>query len=280
MKKTHRVLSSIILSLLLCLLMTEVRAGGSLHEPELWHGPYWGLSFGAGVTISDNYAFNSNRSIATTRNNLDAITSLIENTVVGEGTAKHNAPIQQAELLIGYNVHQPKSKLLFGGQLEGSVFNSSSSRPRIRVTGETRQINYINPNLNRTAPDTGAQSNIPLDIESIISLIGRVGILYKENNLVYGLVGPTEAQYTLLFDRKWKLGITAGAGFEHKFNEHWSVAAEYRFTHLTFKTDTYQDVISTSFLTNGSTVTNTKVTDVINRDLNLNVANFAIIYRI
>lgn len=282
MKRTHRALSSITLNLLLCSLMTEVRADGYVHQPELWHGAYWGLSFGAGLAKTNNYAFFSNTAITTTRNNIGTITTSFENSTINEGAAKDNAAMQQAEFLIGYNVHQPNSKLLFGGQLEGSIFNSFDSIPYIRTSGETRLVDYINPNRNRTVPDTGAQGNFSLTIDSIISLIGRVGILYKEDNLIYGLVGPTEAKYSLFSDKKWKLGITSGAGFEHKFNEHWSVAAEYRFTRLTFKADNNQDVINTGIGNPplGATVTNTKIIDVAKRDLNLNMANFAVIYRI
>ncbi|BCA94468.1 hypothetical protein TUM19329_08290 [Legionella antarctica] len=114
----------------------------------------------------------------------------------------------------------------------------------------------------------------------MISLIGRVGILAKPNTLVYGLVGPTEAKYLLSTRRDWKLGVTSGAGFEHKFNEHWSVLAEYRFTHLNFNDLNDQNVTNSAFGTNLTSVTTTGLLQTVQRNLNINAGNFAVVYRI
>ncbi|BCA94471.1 hypothetical protein TUM19329_08320 [Legionella antarctica] len=118
MKMKKRAFSSTIIALILCSQVTEVRAGGYVDEPELWNGAYWGLSFGAGGGSSKGEVAVLNSSANEQTNNLGVILTSTQNITPNIGVLNADSQMSQAQLFIGYNVHQPNSRLVYGGQID------------------------------------------------------------------------------------------------------------------------------------------------------------------
>jgi opacity protein-like surface antigen len=86
------------------------------------------------------------------------------------------------------------------------------------------------------------------DIDNLLTVAGRVGLVWQPQSLLYGLAGWSRAQGSLsefegclpvpcdnlAYDGSVDLnGWTVGAGLERLYHDNrWSVRLEYRFTHL------------------------------------------------
>jgi opacity protein-like surface antigen len=137
------------------------------------------------------------------------------------------------------------TNVVFGGQFEGSFFSDISWKAHGKRQGMGNTTLTVSgsgpvPVTTNTFTSTDAVQESQ-KLSSLFSFILRGGILVKPTWLLYLLAGGTEGNFVINnsdFDSfneqnrgQWDLGYTVGGGVEHKFNQNWSLRAEYRFMH-------------------------------------------------
>lgn len=221
-------------------------AGGYVDSqiPELWNGPYYGAYFGGGAAsadgsysqVFDETTFASNAGVV--------IANIVDQTTTTAPSLSGRTNGSVVDLFVGYNYHRPTSEFLLGAQLEGTVFSDirsyvSSNNAEVVETA----TNLLNGDVVSKSHATNVVANY--NMTSMFSIIGRAGFLVRPNTMVYALAGPTEGRFELSYvnnvdfknQTQWQLGVSAGGGVEHKFNQNWSVIAEYRYLHFKVESD-------------------------------------------
>jgi opacity protein-like surface antigen len=297
MRKIHSNLQliSIAAALALSCAATNASADGYLDSkikdaPELWAGPYFGIYFGGGAGNGGSASYDQviNLTSITTLVASGAIVSktTTNTTVSGNPATNRDTSGSVADLLVGYNYHRNNSKFLVGAQLEGSVFSDIKTKAGYITTSVSRVSNNLNgiTTTNTTRPTMSSR----YDLSSMLSIIGRAGFIARPDTMIYGLVGPTEGHFVIPdgFDSnqfnksQWTVGLSSGAGLEHKFNENWSVIAEYRYIYFNLdnsKGNTNQPTESN----NGSavTVTTSNIVTTWKTNFDMNIGKIGIVFR-
>lgn len=271
--------TSLAAALGLCLALSDANADGIMQEPELWAGPYLGLSLGGGGGNYNTDLQESSTLQSMTTNNTAVITANTLTTTQGYARLEGSPTGGLANLFVGYNFHHVNSKLVYGAQVEGALYTTMRGNPNGIKVANVTFINFLTPANNKTTTNNDTLFD-NTTIDSIFSALGRAGALVKPGTLVYGLAGPSAANFLLNQGEKWVIGITAGAGVEHKITEHWSILAEYRFSHFEFDTPTNSVDDNVSF--NGPSMSHTLYTTNTTRssEFNNNMGIFGVVYRI
>ncbi|PJD91496.1 MAG: hypothetical protein CK424_06725 [Legionella sp.] len=259
---------------------------------ELWNGPYLGLHFAAGSGKMKENSSVSARAINSISGGFGR--NVTTTSTIIRGFSSGTLTGSEADVFIGYNVHQPYSRLVWGGQLEGTIFDDIS----IKTIGTNNQSSRaITQNFNGSGVITSTstvdmpQSSVSqrnINIESMFSFLGRGGFLLEPHTYFFGLVGGTEANMTIpngtdpIGSRRswWVLGWTAGTGVEYRITEHWSFLGEYRYTALNYtlhwenpNSNTRVDSVQTNVNTNNNYADS-------QASLNLNLGKIGVVYRI
>ena len=260
-----------------------------MQDKELWSGTYYGVHFGAGSgKVTQSVVINNNHSSFSNSNstNYNITNSSIYNTT-GSNNINGDFTGSQADLFLGYNIHSQQSKYVFGGQLEGTLFSDLT----ITTQGVTNIVTNVTSTATTTlsgdttfANSTRSEAmkmsvNYHDSLTSIVSLLGRVGFLAKDNTLVYGLVGPAEGRFDDTFSSQWQTGLRAGMGVEHKLNKNWSILAEYRFTHFNIKRNSSTISPNLSAQVGNSNLDDYQSLTSFNTSFNYNAGQFGIVYR-
>lgn len=279
----------------------DVCADGILKEAEWWAGPYYGAHFGAGAgrvhgRLRENttqiQTFNSLAGVNTT------VQTFISNDTGYANRLRGNATGSEADLFVGYNFHPASMpNWIYGGQLEGTIFSdigfkSIGTRTVRQNQGQQAFLNGVLFSSSSSVANSTSTVESLDELRSIFSFIARGGMLAQPETLVYGLVGLSEGNFVVPdaqnpFGGKrnqWEEGVTAGAGVEHKFNEHWSLLMEYRYlgfgisrTRANVSSSTSQSVASS-----GSLQTSTFFSHFIgtsHNDLDFHMGKVGIVFR-
>jgi opacity protein-like surface antigen len=195
---------------------------------DSWAGPYIGAYFtaaagGRAFESTDQYTFNRNS------------TRVVNGSPSGEVTGS------MVDLFAGRNWRF--GNFVVGGQAEATI----SSNVNLTNTG---------PYLSRTIDNAGNVGSVSTAIGRTdprltfrAGLVGRAGFLAREDLLLYGLAG-LEFGHFLFTDnddsfgstnRSFAVGYTAGGGVEARYDDHWSLRAEYRYLH--FGTGRWEDLV-------------------------------------
>ncbi|MGV1014447.1 MAG: outer membrane beta-barrel protein [Methyloceanibacter sp.] len=247
--------------------------GGSGHrlqeEPDnfVWSGLYWGTAFGYGAAFSNSRYRNvgrdeftsssSSTSVSGTGDQItlstDTDTSVFEDEFVtsGQSNGKNRSEGALADLYLGVSTHVTP-RLLAGVQVEGTLA-AMPFRSRIKtenvVSSSTNSFSFSsissNGNTNQftdspqsvsTGTRSGGESDLQLDW--MVSVIGRAGWLATPSTLLYGLAGWSYAHFEVdrvpfgfgSIDDFESDGPTIGGGIEQRLSPKWSLRAEYRYT--------------------------------------------------
>ena len=207
----------------------------------------------------------------------------------GSGHLTGNATGSVADLFVGYNYNPLCANFVLGGQLEGTFFSDVSYKlTGIRKSSNTSVAVDSTFGVISSSPSSSTSTEVwEEDLSSMFSLIARAGYLVKPTWLVYVLGGATEGNFVASnFNNnfggqrnKWELGYTVGGGFEHKFNQNWSVRAEYRFLHI--DVDRNQSIASNSSSTQGTSTASFRTTfsSHSSTDFNFNLGLIGIVYQ-
>ncbi|WP_141701935.1 outer membrane protein [Methyloceanibacter stevinii] len=237
-----------------------------------WSGLYWGASVGFGGTGSSSRYWNrhqsrstqewdstsSNRSDGSTNSNTDLSRSIQDTTeyVSGRsaGTEWNNGAL--ADIYLGASMHVTP-RVVAGIQVEGGLSQmlfqstipeekrsrrttgrgSSSSSSSDGDTGQSKSTETDSENQTYTYDEHNK-----LELDWMVSVIGRAGYLATPNTLVYGLAGwsyghfnvedlPFSVGYGQISDFG-SHGITVGGGLEQRLSSKWTLRAEYRYTNF------------------------------------------------
>jgi outer membrane immunogenic protein len=183
--------------------------GSSPGASSIWTGAYMGVSLGVGGTHATASGSSSsfNTGVPT------------DDTFGGSSTFNAGAV---ADLYAGYS--RQWGNWVGGVQAEASL-GRLSSRIDETATGEE--------------PITLTNS---LNLNFMVSALGRVGYLIDPHDQIYGLAGWTFAGFSttatpfggggLVFDSSsfGVNGVTVGAGWERQIADQWTLRAEYRYT--------------------------------------------------
>jgi len=131
------------------------------------------------------------------------------------------------DIYAGVNV-QVAPRVFAGAQVEGAL-------SQMQFNSSTDEVDGV-----RVNPQTNEMSR--LDLEWMISVIGRLGWLATPETLIYGLAGWTYGHFEvneLVWQAGFKElndfgsnGFTVGAGGETKIAPMWTLRAEYRYTNF------------------------------------------------
>lgn len=299
LKKLNFATTYTALSFMFSLSAAQAASSGVLDKDytELWQGPYYGIYFGfASGDVDATFARIQKLSSRSINQGNQTIVTQTTSYLTSDTSGTFTGTT--AELFMGYNFHKSNSKVVLGAQIEGTLLSdlplTSTGILNNRGISQSVTTSALGQLLNSSITNFNPTQAVDLqnDVQSMFSLVGRAGILARPHTLVYGLVGPTEGHFvnpspfSLGYDKRstWETGITAGAGLEHKFNAHFSLIAEYRFTHF----DITQEFSSGStneqnaiFLNNSRTFLNsvTAFHESIKTKLDLNVAKVGLVYR-
>jgi outer membrane immunogenic protein len=238
-----------------------------IQEPPLyanWSGFYWGTAFGVGSASSHSRyrtfrQFNSQNSEVSTVLESDGTTTLQTFTDFSEssdalsgitGTDQHQGAL--GDLYLGVNGHLTP-RILLGAQVEGSLVEMSFDSKLKNETGTFTQ-SFRNTQTevssdgstsqsSNSASSAGTQTNRypgsnQLQLDWMVSIIGRAGWLATPSTYLYGLAGWSYGHFEVdelqfgfgLFDEFGAHGPTVGGGIEQKLSPKWSLRAEYRYT--------------------------------------------------
>lgn len=291
MEKTYMTLQLTRIATVLALscVATNVLADGYVgskpnNAPELWSGPYFGMYFGGGAGHMDTSFSSTTDSTSLTFDNLGAFTesSTTRISTIGQLDNRHLTG-SVADLFVGYNYHKNNAKLLVGAQLEGSVFSDITMKSA-NVLGSVSNVSDTKAaGTTTTISHSSVGTSTRYDLSSMLSIIGRAGFLARPNTLIYGLAGPTEGNFVIpdaaegvrANKSQWQLGYSAGGGLEHKFNENWSVVAEYRHMHFHINTQLVTSMPSTT----PTSATTNVVSTYWSSNIGMNVGKIGIVFR-
>jgi len=283
-----------VLALAVSSLISTAYADGILESSaaELWAGPYVGAYFGGG-NGNFNTTYKSNQFISNTFGSIPIQSSSAS--TLSSGVLHGQAKGSFADFIVGYNLH-PRERIVTGAQLEGNIFNDIAAKSSGNLNNSIQFRNVSGTSQANFATTTTSTFSIRRNLTSILSVICRGGVLIIPNALVYGLVGPTEGNFSIpdapsyeletTSKNIWKLGISAGAGLEYKWSDHWSFLAEYRylgFNNINSIGSRSSPTASLSGSAAGSTSvvrgTNT-ATNSSQSSLNMNIGKIGVVYRI
>jgi opacity protein-like surface antigen len=238
------------------------QSGKSLVEPPpeyVWSGLYWGTSFGYGSTSSKTRYRIRDRSTSTSTSSSsefgedsfsDTSRGVSQQTTTGESEGENDGAL--ADLYLGVSTRLTP-RILAGVQVEGALtqmnFNSpngpqqivSSSTSRGRSSFTSRD-GFMDESTGSSQSDESRTSlpgfNNDIQLDWMVSVIGRAGWLATPSTLLYGLAGWSYGRFEL-DETAFALngsgeygahGLTIGGGFEQKLSPKWSLRAEYRYT--------------------------------------------------
>ena len=246
--------------------------GGKLTEQPVdsgWGGLYWGTSFGYGSAFSKsryrqvrNYEetwTSNNRETqlqddGTTETELEFDHSTWEQTFDATGSSKGSDETDGviADLYLGASA-LIMPRVVAGFQIEGSLsemtFDSSVGKEKFsfeeKFTSRDSDVSsdgdtFQSSSSSQTA-GTGTRifpGRNEVDLDWMVSVIGRAGVLATPTTFVYGLGGWSYGHFQvseLIFGgnkiREFNSdGPTVGGGIERKLSPKWSLRAEYRYT--------------------------------------------------
>ncbi len=289
-------------------------------EINSWNGTYIGAHVGAGSgTISQSFSDQS-----TVKQQVFPGVALVPSSVgvstltsVGAGFRDGNSTGSHLDVFVGYTYHPQASSVLVGGQLEGTLFNNLTMKASGIRTGQIEQATTTLVQSTNNLYRTNSISEMSMDLQSMVSMVGRAGVLVKHNTLLYGLLGATEGNFLTLDTpvaeglssnptsiptvsttslsviplqgatgnqrSQWKLGMTAGGGVEYQLTQHWSLLGEYRYLRFSFN---QRSSIDSSFNTTNqltqelSGTANRSGSQTTHSTLNYNLGQVGIVYRI
>ncbi len=192
-------------------------------QPANWDGYYAGLALGLSEATADTQA--------NTIGGLNYFNTTDHGLIDPQGKRSLDATTLTGGALAGLNRQ-------FGNIVAG--LEADVTRSKFNEQYGSGPINYL------TQPTHTFNVRTKVTSEWIVSVRPRVG--YAQNNsLFFASAGPamTRLNYDYYFsdtfnpldtrvtESKFKLGWSAGAGYEHKFTDDWSVKAEYLHTRFT-----------------------------------------------
>jgi opacity protein-like surface antigen len=239
-----------------------------LPEENGWSGLYWGASFGYGSAFSKSKYQNVGRrryqstsadsstdvqDDGSTEMRFDTYKSVEEfvTNAASDGTDRREGAL--ADLYLGASTHLTP-RIVVGAQVEGTLsemtFGSTINRhdtTRKRKSTDTSfssgdDFNYQSKDSSRSS---GKSTDIypdptELQLDWMVSVIGRAGVLATRTTFLYGLAGWSyghfdveEMPYDFGHDKIQDFhanGPTVGGGIEQKLSSKWSLRAEYRYT--------------------------------------------------
>lgn len=237
-----------------------------------WSGLYWGTSVGFGAAGSSSRYWNNHRSQYTSTSNdtnsyqsddfaysdrygSQSIEESIEH-ISGrsQGTEWNSGAL--ADLYLGTSTHITP-RIVAGVQVEGGLSQMLFQSTIPREYRTSRRTERGTSTSNSDDGDTsrsrskGSGSEVQtytydehnkLELDWMVSVIGRAGYLAAPNTLLYGLAGWSYGHFTaedLPFNVGYgqisdfgSHGITVGGGLEQKLSSKWSLRAEYRYTNF------------------------------------------------
>ena len=126
---------------------------------------------------------------------------------------------------------------IVGGQVEATIASDIAAS----VTGplQSKQVQQFGGVISSSASGATTNGNEP-QLKFRAGLVGRAGFLVQPNLLLYGLAGLEFGHFIFpdaddtfgSANRNWASGYTAGAGLEARYDDHWSLRAEYRYLHF------------------------------------------------
>ncbi len=294
MKKNIQTFQTILMTLALALTVTEATSAQTNKVTlEQWSGVYFGAYLGGGQGYSSSTYSQVSQATSITTSTGGAVlpsNTRARSTTSGELTGLNtNAAV--ADLFIGYNYHHDDAKLLVGAQFEGTVFSDITTKSAKVLNTMTTSTNVLTGVSVSNYSYNGIVTRYQLG--SILSVVARAGVLARPDTLIYGLIGPTEGNFsipdavepTFFNSTQWKIGMSAGGGFEHKLNKNWSILAEYRYLYFNNinNTSTLTTPASTSSFGNGAVVNNTTTTSTVvttwKNNFSMNIGKIGVAYR-
>ncbi len=278
----------------------------SKNAVELWQGAYLGLHFAAGSgTMNERTTIDSSTYSPSLNNGSGQISTTVTHTA---GYSNGSLTGSEADVFIGYNFHHADSRLVWGGQLEGTIFDNliAKSIGTNNLTSTTTTQFYNSGTITSTTVSSAPQTYVlqrNVDIQSMFSFLGRGGFLLAPTTYLYGLIGGTEAHMAIPFYASantgggiansvsvadttgskrnwWVLGWTTGVGLEYKITEHWSFSGEYRYLALHYSLN-WQNPSSSSTISSTQDNTTTNANNSLSHaSLNLNLGKAGVVYRI
>ena len=196
---------------------------------DSWAGPYIGAYLAAGAGRAGELADGSYFSSQVTPPNETRTTEHARGDFTGRATGS------MVDLFAGHNWRS--GNFVVGGQIEASVavdIDLNASGPR-----KLDHVETSNGVVTDATSQTITNGNDPR-LRFRTGLVGRAGFLARPDLLLYGLAGLEFGHFSFPdnddgfggSNRKWAVGYTAGAGAEVRFDDHWSLRAEYRFLHF------------------------------------------------
>jgi len=244
-----------------------------LPEENGWSGFYWGTSFGYGSgnakskysnVRSGRYEQTSVGSDRQVNGDGEVFTNLGSQTYINEYTDKYSAQSKGslrnegalADLYLGASAHLTP-RILAGVQVEGTLsampfdskisgskgtFKNSYTNINTHTQGDGDAYQYVNSNKETGKFTNEYNETVNLELDWMVSVIGRAGWLATPTTLLYGLGGWSYGHFDVE-DVPWDFGLgslqdfnangpTVGGGIEQKLSPKWSLRAEYRYTNF------------------------------------------------
>lgn len=183
---------------------TAIVTDSSVQSEDGWIGAYWGLSVGLGGSGSESEFDHDGRE--------------------GRTSADWKAGAVE-DIYIGVNARLAP-RVLAGVQVEGSLSQMNFDSELDEEAGVREPLD--------------ADRMTRLDLEWMVSVIGRLGWLATPETFLYGLAGWTYGHFDVE-ELVWQTGFerlndfgtngfTVGAGGETRLSPLWTLRAEYRYT--------------------------------------------------
>jgi opacity protein-like surface antigen len=190
--------------------------------PDSWAGPYIGAYYAVA-------AGGRSSELADEAHIQQSTSTLMKGNFSGQVTGS------MVDLFAGRNWRF--GNFVVGGQVEATVASDIAAS----VTGplQSNQVQTLAGVITRSSSGPTTNGNDP-QLKFRAGLVGRAGFLVRPNLLLYGLAGlefghfifPDDDDTFGTANRNWAVGYTAGAGLEARFDDHWSLRAEYRYLHF------------------------------------------------
>ena len=247
----------------------------ALQEENGWSGLYWGTSFGYGSAFSQskyrNDSTNQSQYTPTSSSSGSSGTNFQTGTssyaylynytsqtnASSDGTDRREGAL--ADLYLGVNGHLTP-RIIVGAQVEGTLsemtFGSTTNRHNTTSTqtntnSQTSSFSSTSSGYtdqsSGTSSSTGSSTNIypdptELELDWMVSIIGRAGVLATPTTYLYGLAGWSYGHFDVeqipydfglnKIQDFYASGPTVGGGIEKKLSPKWSLRAEYRYTNF------------------------------------------------
>jgi outer membrane immunogenic protein len=217
-------------------------AAAPIYPAFSWTGPYAGISLGVGWLHATTAT--SVQSTDITKSIPGLLQVEIDTTTTAgafNGESKY-ATGAVADTYVGHNFQM--NNWVTGLQLEGSLGRFAA---RFRGSGATTSVSteqvfvqgpggvLIPGPITSSTATTSSTQVTGLNLNFMVSALGRVGYLFGPTDLAYALVGWTyagfDARLPNLSDPSFGAGgLTVGLGWERHVMNNWTLKAEYRYT--------------------------------------------------